>query len=381
MKKLIAGILATCLLLTSACSGKETPGQGGGTPGDPVNSGDGTSTENTVSNAGMEINESITINYATCWGTNDSAPNVGLDYFKQAVESMSGGKITVNVHKGTLGAERELIEEVRVGGIEMACVTTGPYGSFVPLADIFMIPYIFKDRNHAFAVVDGKLGDRMNELSLDMGIRLLDWQICGTREIYGVGDRIMTPDDLQGKKIRVMETPFLVRLYEHYGAVATPMAYDEVYTALQQHAIDGCQAGLPSSSVGHHEVTDWVALLQENITLAPVMVSEKWWSSLPAAAQDIIIQAIQESTNVVRNLDSQQDEILKAVWEKAGSTPYYADRDAFEAKAREIFPEFKEMLGEVDEDGWIDWIVAVGETFPVKDYVKDEMYQDIEYYF
>ena len=102
---------------------------------------------------------------------------------------------------------------------------------------------------------------------------------------------------------------------------------------------------------------------------------------MPAAAQYIIIQAFLVSTNVVRNLDSQQDEILKAVWEKAGSTPYYADRDAFEAKAREIFPEFKEMLGEVDEDGWIDWIVAVGETFPVKDYVKDEMYQDIEYYF
>lgn len=380
MKKLIAGILAGCLLLTSACSSGGTPSQSGAS-GDPASTGGNTSANSTVSTANMEIIDPITINFATCWGTNDSAPNVGLDYFKQAVESMSGGKITVNLHKGTLGAERELIEEVRVGGIEMVCVTTGPYGSFVPLADIFMIPYIFKDRNHAFAVVDGKLGDRMNELSLEMGIRLLDWQICGTREIYGVGERIMTPDDLQGKKIRVMETPFLVRLYEHYGAVATPMAYDEVYTALQQHAIDGCQAGLPSCSVGHHEVTDWIALLQENITLAPVMVSEKWWSSLPTAAQDIITQAIHEATAVVRNLDSQQDEILKAIWENAGSTPYYADRDAFEKKAREIYPEFKEMLGEADEDGWIDWIVAVGETFPVKDYVKDENYQDIEYYF
>lgn len=222
----------------------------------------------------LEITEPIELTIATCWGTNDSAPNVGADYFKKVVEGMSNGMITVKIAKGTLGAERELIEDTQLGSIEACVTTTGPLGGFVPYADIFMTPYLFKDRNHAYAACDGALGQRIEELCDEIGLKVLDWQIVGTRNIYGVGDEIMTPDDIVGKKIRVMETEMLVALYEHYGAIATPMAYNEIYSALQQHAIDGCQAGLPSVSVNHEEVSDWVAILDENISVSLSPYSE-----------------------------------------------------------------------------------------------------------
>jgi len=330
---------------------------------------------------GDKISAPIEINIATCWSTNEAAPNVGNDYFKKKVELLSGGKITVNVHKGSLGAERGLVEDVQLGTLEAAVVTTGTLGGFVKLAEIFMIPYIFKDFNHAFACVDGVLGDRMNELCLEEGLRILDWQVTDARDLYGTGSKVMTPDDLKGKKVRVMETPFLVKLYEHYGAVATPMAYNEVYTALQQGAIDACQAGLMSCSVGHHEVSEWAARLSENITLCIFIVNNEWWVSLPKEAQDIIIQGAQEASVIARKIAKAQMEEIVNIWEKAGAEVYYADRAAFEKKAREIYPELKEMLGAANEDRWFDWIIKIGETFPVETQIPDEAYRGFIYDF
>jgi len=378
-KRIIAAVLVICCAagLLTACGSSPSPAASPASSTGPTANASKTEPEETAY-TGEKITEPIEFTIATCWGTNDSSPNVGLDYIKKVCEELSDGMITVNLAKNTLGAERELFEDVQLGNLEMCVATTGTLAGFVPYADIFMVPYIFKDRNHAFACVDGALGERMDELCLEAGFRVLDWQIVGTRQIYGVGDKVTAPDDLVGKKIRVMETNMLVALYEHYGAIATPMAYSEVYTALQQHAIDGCQAGLPSTSVNHHEVCDWVAILDENITMCPVTASDTWWKSLPKEAQDIITFAVKNATVIVRKIDKAQDELLKPVWEAAGCEVYYADRDAFEAKAREIYPEFKEMLNG-DPEGWIDWIVEMGEFFPAENMVTDEMYQGITY--
>jgi TRAP-type C4-dicarboxylate transport system substrate-binding protein len=140
------------------------------------------------------------------------------------------------------------------------------------------------------------------------------------------------------------------------------MAYTEVYTALQQHIIDGCQAGLPSYSVGHQEVTKWVALLRENLTLVPFTVSETWWKTLPQEAKDIITQAQEETELKVRTLDQRMDGDLQKKWAKAGAPPYKPNREAFEAKAKQLYPEYKKML---KDDQWFDWIVKVGDKYPI----------------
>jgi len=331
---------------------------------------------------GDKISDPIEMNVATVWATNDASPNAALDYFEKKVELLSGGKITVNVHKGTLGAERSLLEDMQLGILESTIVTTGTLGGFVKLAEIFMMPHIFKDINHAIAVVDGALGDRMNELCLEKGIRILDWQVSDIRDLYGTGSAVLTPDDLKGKKIRVMETPFLVALYEHYGAIATPMAYNEVYTALQLGAIDGVQAGLAGISQGHHEVSDWFSSIQENIVLDIFAVSEKWWISLPKEAQDIIKQGAQEASVISTKICKEQREILANIWEKAGVEIHYdVDRAAFQKKALELYPKLTDMLGAANEDKWVDWIIKVGETFPVETQIPDEMYKGIIYDF
>lgn len=111
-------------------------------------------------------------------------------------------------------------------------------------------------------------------------------------------------------------------------------------------------------------MTKWVALLRENFTLVPFWVSESWWKTLPQDAKDIIIQAQEETELKVRKLDQQMDAELQKKWAKAGSIPYKPNREAFEARAEQIYSEYKKML---KNDFWFDWIVQVGQGYPTKD--------------
>ena len=315
----------------------------------------------------------FTMKMATVWSTDDTATNKCLNYLKPRIEQLTKGRVKVELRKGTLGGERDMYEGVQLGTIESACLTTGTLGGFVPLAEIFMVPYLFKDWNHAYASVSGPFGEHLNKLMLARGMRNLAWWSCGGREIYGKGEPIpTTPDLLKGKKIRVMETPFLVELYKHYGALPTPMAFPEVYTALQQGVIDGVQAGLSTYASGHHEVSKWIVIIRENATLMTFVVSEKWWSKLPDELKGEVYQAIQEGTVINHVLDEREEALTEKKWGAAGVKVVYGNREAFQAKARELYPKFAQRLG---GDQWLKWIEEVGKAFPVEQYPSIKEYK------
>jgi TRAP-type C4-dicarboxylate transport system substrate-binding protein len=309
--------------------------------------------------------EKITMKIATVWGTDDIACNKALNYLKPRIEQLTKGQVAVELHKGTLGGERSLYEGVQLGSIQAGAMTTGPLWGFIPLAEIFMVPFLFNDWNHAWASVDGPLGDHFNELALKRGMRFLGWWGTGGRNIYGNGKPVIHPSDLKGRKIRVMETPFLVELYRHYGALPTPMSFKEVYTALQQGVIDGVQAGLGAASVHHQEVSKWMTIIEENLSLVPFSVSERWWSKLPDNVKGAIRQAVLEATVVHRVLLERDEQELKKVWTAAGVKMLTGDRKAFRKLAIELYPKFAQMLG---GDEWLQWIANVGEAFPIKEY-------------
>ena len=303
---------------------------------------------------------------ATVWGSEDHSANKSLSFLKPRIEQLTEGRVKVELHKGTLGGERDLFEGLQLGTIQAGAITTGTLGGFIPLTEIFMVPYLFKGWDHAWAVVEGKFGDHLNDLAQKKGLRFLAWWGSGGRQIYGNGTPVPTdPKHLKGKKIRVMETPFLVDLYRHYDALPTPMAYPEVYSALQQGVIDGCQAGLSSYSVAHHEVSEWIVLIDENLTLVPFVVSERWWSKLPNDIKGDIKQAILEATTVNHVIDQADEGTLAKKWAKHGVQVVKGDREAFRAKAREILDHWPAKIG---GDKWLKWIDAVGEAFPLKKY-------------
>lgn len=314
----------------------------------------------------------IVMKIATVWTSDDgSSVNKTINYLKPRIEQLTNGRVQVELKKGTLGGERDMFEGVQLGSIQAAALTTGTLGGFVPLAEIFIVPYIFRNWDHGFAVVNGPFGEELEKMALQKGLRILEWWGVGGRHIYGNGEPIpIEPDQLKGRKIRVMETPFLVELYRNYGALATPMAWTEVYTALQQGVIEGVQASLAGYAVGHHEVSQWAVILDEQLTFVTFVVSERWWSKVPDDIKGQIRQAVKEATVIQHELDRLEEIALTKKWAGYGVKVVKGDRPAYMAKAKELYPKFGKLLG---GDKWLIWIDEVGKAFPVEEYpaIKD----------
>lgn len=328
----------------------------------------------------VRAQEKFTMKIASPWAGDQVAPNQMLNYIKPRIEQITGGRVQVDLNKGTLGGMRGLFEGVQLGTIQgVYCTASGVLGDFIPEMNVVMIPYIFKNANHARAVMDGYFGEHISKVALGKGMRILGWGTGGARGLYGKGKPIpIRPEDLRGKKIRVMPTPYLVQVYKHYGALPVPMAWPEVYTALQQGVIDGVQAGFAGMASGHNELAQWYVNLEENITIEVFMVSEKWWSKLPDDIKVEIKQVAAEQNRIEGFLDDREQRIASKQWTDSGVKVVEPDREAFEKKAKELYPKFAKMLG---SDKWINWIEEVGKSFPLEENESLKKYGKINYVF
>jgi tripartite ATP-independent transporter DctP family solute receptor len=351
--RFLLGVLVLIALPIALIScGDKAAGSSGGGGDDSV-----------VLGEGDRITKPIEMNIATTWSTaNGWPPNESVLYMKDRIEQLSEGRIKVTTHLGTLGGERELIESAKINSVQAVAVTTGPLGGFVPLAEIFMIPFLFKDWTHAFTACDGALGQRINELCVEEDLRILGWWHCGYRSIQTRKGPIVKPEDLKGMKIRVMESEFLSLLYNSYGALPTPMAFSEVFTALQQGAIDGEQTIASTVGAGYGNFIKYVTTDAEIYQMVPFMVSESWWKTLPKEAKIIINQAQTEAEMMERQFMTWDFNRIFGLWENVGVTPNAIDIDAFHKKAEELYPKFEELLD--DKEGWFQWVVDLGKVFP-----------------
>lgn len=231
---------------------------------------------------------------------------VGTEYFKKRVEELTGGKVEVTVYKGTLGkGERQLYEALQLGTLEGAVISTGPLSGFVPEADLFNLPFLFKNTAHAFKVVDGETGAWFNQKMISKGFRVLGWWVIGTRNTSTRTRPINKPEDYKGLKIRTMESPPFMALYKSMGAIPVPMSITEVYTALSQGTIDGIDGSLPAQlEFKHIEVLKYGAVTDHVILLYPFSVAERWWQSLPHDVQQAIVKAEAEARPVEREADA-----------------------------------------------------------------------------
>ena len=170
----------------------------------------------------------------------DSHQGVGIDTFAAEVDKRTNGRIKIQTfYSGALGAERESIEAVQLGTHELTLTSTGPVPNFVPEARILDIPFLFRDKAHARAVLDGPIGQEMLAKFESKGFKALAWAENGVRHMTNSKRAVNSPDDLKGLKMRTMENPVHVAAYKGLGIVTTPMAFTEVFTALQQGTVDG----------------------------------------------------------------------------------------------------------------------------------------------
>jgi tripartite ATP-independent transporter DctP family solute receptor len=187
--------------------------------------------------AGAAAQTTMRISIATA---KDSHQGVAIDTFAEEVEKRTNGRYKIQTfYNGSLGGEREYIEAVQLGTQELAFSSSGPVPNFVPETKILDVPFLFRDKDHARKVLDGEIGQALLTKFESKGFKALAWGENGVRHMTNSKRPVVAPEDLKGLKMRTMENPVHIAAYKGLGIVTTPMAFPEVFTALQQGTVDG----------------------------------------------------------------------------------------------------------------------------------------------
>lgn len=213
--------------------------------------------------------------------------SLGVQAFGEKLEELSGGKYQIREQAaGALGGERDLIEGLQIGSVELVISSTGPLGNFVPETLVLDLPFLFEDYAAARSILDGEIGQGLLEKVSDNGLVALAWSENGFRHITNSAHPVTKPEDLAGLKIRTMENPVHMRAFEAAGAAPTPMAFPEVFAALQQHVVDGQENPIPViTSSNFWEVQDHLTLSGHVYSPAIILASPTIWDGLSEEEQ------------------------------------------------------------------------------------------------
>jgi len=262
---------------------------------------------------------------------------IGAEQFKKLVEEKSGGEMKVNIFpQAQLGGERDLAEGVRMGTIEMSSVAAGNMAGFVPELQVFGVPFLFQTREQVYSVLDGPVGKDLADIMLGKGfVNLSIWEV-GFRNITNNIRPVKTPDDMKGLKIRVQESKIWIEFMKSLGAVATPIPFGELYTALQQKVVDGQENPVATIySMKFYEVQKYLSLTGHTYEPALVVANPKWFNGLDPKHQAILKEAAMEAAVFQRQklaeLDRERFEVIRKAGVEVEENP---DKAAF-AKATE----------------------------------------------
>ncbi|MDW7677998.1 MAG: TRAP transporter substrate-binding protein, partial [Bacillota bacterium] len=234
----------------------------------------------------------------------------GLEYFAERVAEKTDGRVEILVFPADqLGGQRQEVEGLMIGTHDMVLVSTMVLSNFEPAIGAFDLPFLFSNREHAFKVLDGEIGDEVAAKFEDQGIKLLAYWENGYRYITNSVRPIVVPEDVRGLKIRVPESPVFLSTFTAMGAAATPMAFGEVFSALQLGTVDGQEN--PAGHVIHnafYEVQDYISLTGHFYTAQPLAMSKDLYDSLPADIQQAIVEAAIEARDYERQLSVESEE-------------------------------------------------------------------------
>jgi tripartite ATP-independent transporter DctP family solute receptor len=247
----------------------------------------------------------------------DSHYGVAAAKFEEVVKAETGDDFEFNHFPSSgLGGEREVIEGLQLGTIEATIVSSGTLANFVPDTGVFDIPFLFRDLDHARAVLDGEVGQEILARFDDVGLHGLAWGEQGFRHITNNRNAIHTPADVEGLKIRTMENPVHLAAFNAMGAAPTPMAWPEVISSLQQGVIDGQENPLSVIvSVKLDEVQKYLTLSGHVYSPAMLLVSKPFWDGLndeqKAAFEKAAAEAATAMRGYVDNVETTGVETLK----------------------------------------------------------------------
>ncbi|WP_243641639.1 TRAP transporter substrate-binding protein [Maribacter algicola] len=263
---------------------------------------------------------------------------------KESLAQKSGGHLQIKVFPdGQLGTEREVLELLQIGSISMTKVSAASLSNFAPDYQLTSIPYLFRDSEHLFKVLEGEIGKELLMSSSEFLLRGLCFYDAGSRSFYAKNQQIESPADLEGMKIRTMNDQMSVDMVNTLGGSATPMAYGELYTALQQNVVDGAENNIPSFvTSNHYEVCKFYSFDEHTMVPDVVVIGTRFWDTLDNKEKVWLQEAANESVENQKKYWKETVAENMKVLKEANVEFLYPDKSEFSKIAAPIMEKMME---------------------------------------
>mgnify|MGYP001447671685 CR=1 FL=1 len=266
-----------------------------------------------------------------------------MEIMAKDLEEISDGQLSIRIYPNQqLGSERECLELLQIGSLDMTKVSAGVMENFAPKMKVFGLPFLFRDREHSFKVLDGPIGQELLDEATQFWLKGLCYYDAGSRSFYTKDHPIKTPEDLKGQKIRVMESATSMAMVQSLGGSPTPIAWGELYTALQQGVVDGAENNPPSFYLSrHYEVCKYYSIDEHTMLPDILVVGTHLWDKLTPQEQKWLQEAATRSVEDQRELwANSEKEALDAVKE-AGVQINYPDKAPFIEAVQNIYDQYQ----------------------------------------
>jgi tripartite ATP-independent transporter DctP family solute receptor len=266
---------------------------------------------------------------------------VAVKYMSEVLEKKSGGKFKIKVfNKGALGTEKETIDQVKIGALDLTRVNIGPMNGICPLTQVPTMPFLFHSVDHMRKSLDGPAGEEILKSCEAQGFVGLAFYDSGARSIYAKKP-IKTVADAKGLKIRVQQSDLWVALVTAMGANATPMPYGEVLMGLKTGLVDAAENNIPSFDTARHfESVKFYSKTEHSMAPEMLLMSKVIWDKLPKPDQDMIRAAAKESVPFQRKKWDEQEAKSLANVVAGGAQIIEVDKSSFQAVMGPVYDKF-----------------------------------------
>lgn len=373
MKKVIAAMVSTAMLLPLAACGNSNASSAAPTTAAATTAGDSKAPEGAAASGADGVDHTQGESFKIRFATNASAGDVagdgisqtgkGMIYFCKQIEERSGGRITTQIFTdGQLASStQEYIGGAQNGAYEIFMLNCGSWADYTPAYAGLNIPYLYMDYDDAYAVLDSELRQEWDQRAqadtqciplahLDIGFR----QLTANKEIH-------SPSDLKGVKIRTMVDPIQMNCWEAFGASVTPVPYAELYTALQQKLVDA-QENPPSNIVSSkiYEMQSYCMKTNHNFTTTIMAASPVFWSTLSEEDKAFIQDLWKETEMYVRTLTEDLSDGFFDEMQSKGTTVIELTTDelkVFQDVAKSVWPQVEEQMGSEAYNKLVDFVL------------------------
>jgi len=275
----------------------------------------------------------------------DHPVHKAMEFMAERCSELSGGQLQIQIYAGgQLGSEQQCVELLQIGSLAITKVSAAVMESFTEDYKVLSLPYIFRDKQHAFKVLDSDIGKELLLSTENIWLRGLCFYDAGSRSFYTINKMIETPGDLKGMKIRVMKSKTAMDMVQALGGSPTPISWGELYTALQSGVVDGAENNPPSFYTSHHyEVCKYYSLDEHQSIPDVLIISQHIWNDLTEEEKGWLQQAADDSVPVERELWAESVKESLAEVQKAGVEIYHPDKTPYREKVKELYDSYRDQ--------------------------------------